>query len=130
MNREEAIRAMLDGKRVTCNAEDSYCYYDDSKSRPFRYVVLCDGHNEEMALIWSEEKWELYEEPKPKKRYMTREEVLGFVCNTPGIVIRYQEGRWEYPGEWSYIDIKDYEYAYIDKSGNIGKPHKFMVDEY
>jgi len=68
--------------------------------------------------------------PKKKKRYMTRDEVFGFIANTPGLVCRYQDNKFFSATFWSYNEknIHDYEYATIDIKGNIGEWKKFEVE--
>lgn len=71
--------------------------------------------------------------PESKRRLMTREEVLGFIANTKGIVTRFGHGSrssWAIPDfGLNYDHIDEYEWAEITKSGQIGDPRKFYVDE-
>jgi len=67
MNTKEAIRAMLDGKRVIAvddNVADfEYCYFDGSNFR--------DHNNDEIDWNYWLSKysdWETYKEPKPKDK--------------------------------------------------------------
>ena len=64
---------------------------------------------------------------KPKKtvRLMTRNEVLGFVANTPGIVVKVGS-RPENLGTLSFdSEIQDYKWATITPEGVIGEWKKF-----
>lgn len=126
MNREEAIRAMLDGKKVRRVGwvGGGYCMYDTTYRKPFRYII--GDCNEEMKEVWRYEEWEIV--PEPKKRPMTREEVLGFIEHNH-IRVSYK-GNWRDKYFWDIMGlIKDYEYAYIDEKGNISEPMKFEVEE-
>jgi hypothetical protein len=69
--------------------------------------------------------------PEPTKRPMTREEVLGFLANTPGIVTRYEENEWHHPGvhRISESQLDRYWWARIDARGKIGFPHRFEITE-
>ena len=69
--------------------------------------------------------------PEPKKRLMTRDEVLGFVAHNPHIVVRIHSLAWLPSLNWVYpdSDINEYEWATITERGEIGEPHKFEVDD-
>lgn len=124
MNREEAIRAMLDGKKV--NREywgELFIYYNINRG------VFESSQGEGVNVNdLTDSGWKIV--PERKKRPMTRNEVLGFLANTSGIVVRIHKDEWRNSG-YFYFDakIKDYEYAYIDEKGNIGEPMKFEVEE-
>ena len=66
--------------------------------------------------------------PEPKKRPMTRGEVLYMVTTTPRMVVRQIDGESLYPAiSFLYVhDADQYEYAIIDASGEpIDGWHKF-----
>lgn len=101
-----------------------------------------DGKDIETARVGFNNDWAIMDEPnfngetlryriKPefKRRAMTRNEVLGFISNTAGIVIRFETSPWSVGGAWNYDNICAYEWATIDAKGNIGEPHKFEVEE-
>lgn len=68
--------------------------------------------------------------PEPKRRLMTREEVLGFVAHNPHIVVRIDGDNWTTSGGWDFRqDIEHFEYAVITARGEIGEPHKFEVED-
>ena len=68
MNRKEAIKAMLDGKKVKEKGKKMrgiYCFYDDEDEwHPF----LCHYSNGKVSPVygfWDVKEWEIYIEPKP-----------------------------------------------------------------
>lgn len=69
--------------------------------------------------------------PEPKRRPMTRAEVLGFVAWNPHIVVRMCGYiRWAPAQQVSFDENSEsYEWAEITESGQIGEPHKFEIDE-
>jgi hypothetical protein len=74
--------------------------------------------------------------PEPKKRYMTRNEVLRFVTNTMGIIVRdvYSISRPANASDYAEYDDYPgyYEWAYANFNAE-GEPvdgwHKFEVEE-
>jgi hypothetical protein len=67
LTREEAIVAMLEGKKVTNDLitdVESYCYYNPKESFPFRFVTSYNGY---LLGIFNATRWYLYKEPKVKK---------------------------------------------------------------
>jgi len=72
MNTKEATQALLDGKKIreTSWIKGSYAYLVDGKliSERGNSAILCDCNIGEF--------FELYEEPKPKKRYWLWDTVL------------------------------------------------------
>jgi hypothetical protein len=68
--------------------------------------------------------------PEPKKRLMTREEVLGFITWNPHIVVRLQEKDPLISSRYTYIqNIEMYEWAPITEAGKIGEWNKFYITE-
>lgn len=69
--------------------------------------------------------------PEPKKRPMTRGEVLYMVTKTPGMVVRFptDDDQIPYPAqniEWNNMQMGHAEYAIIDESGEpIDGWHEF-----
>lgn len=127
MTKREMIEAVLAGKTVV-NVEGDYMVYDEDECPPFRYKYK-DGTLASMGTTW-DDNWHIA--MPPKKRPMTREEVLGFLANTPGIVVKNGGGAndWAIPCFWAYnVSIDGYEWATIDAKGNIGEPHAFEVEE-
>ena len=73
--------------------------------------------------------WDHYAEigeESPEKRRMTRDEILGFLANTPGVLVRYRLGNWSLPaamhGAESFVE---YQWTTIDKDGIRGEPMEF-----
>jgi hypothetical protein len=69
---------------------------------------------------------------KSVMRFMTRNEVLGFVTNTNGIVSRTSgTGQPWVPSSCNgyHLSIDNYQWATIDNKGNIGEPQKFEIEE-
>ena len=69
--------------------------------------------------------------PDPKTRPMTRNEVLGFLTNTRGIVTKYKNGEWQHPGvhRVPVFGSPEYVWAFITPDGVIGEPHRFEIEE-
>lgn len=68
--------------------------------------------------------------PEPKRRPMTREEMLGFVAHHPHIVVReFAEGAWMSAQCLGFSHPANYKWATITESGEIGEPQKFEVEE-
>lgn len=68
MTKNDAIRAMMDGKKVrqTKWILDTYICFDGDK------FVGSDGLGRNMNTYLSESHWEIYEEPAPKTKYYRR----------------------------------------------------------
>jgi len=126
MTIREMIDAMLAGKTlIRPNGATAYYDPDDETCVPWVYVGAS------MSLVsnaWYYKDWSI--KPEPKKRPMTREEIIGFCINTPGIVVRFDKGDWEHPGAMDYSGAPDdYDWAIMDIHGRIiDGPHKFEVE--
>ena len=115
---------MAQGKKVRHHYMfiTKYFYYDEN-SGMFKNDL---GQIKNVNSLASYD-WQIYQEPKT--RPMTWNEILGFLANTKGIVVRF-DGPWALPSTYSFpFDGRFYEYAYIDEKGNIGEPKKFEVTE-
>lgn len=69
MNREEAIKAMLDGKRVRGIEWElgMYSYYELTRVFPdFPFRLVYKESNQPLDFLYEAENWELYKEPKLK----------------------------------------------------------------
>ncbi len=75
--------------------------------------------------------WEHYERmPEPKKRLMTRKEILGFIAWNPHIVVRIQDGVPQTSTHFNFMsDIPIYSWAPITEAGEIGEWKKFEVGD-
>ena len=124
MTKREMIEAVLAGKTVV-NDEGDYMVYDEDECPPFSYKYK-DGTLVSMGNSW-DDNWHI--KMPPKKRPMTREEVLGFLANTRGIVVRRQGQDWLLGAGWAFIDLREYRWATITPDGKIGEPHAFEVEE-
>lgn len=122
MTNKEKMQAMLDGKVLECVDADGdrwTGWYDEEKDD---FVEKMDGVEESSPFIILKG-WQLPHEPRP----MTREEVLGFVTNTPGVVIRVTGGELVPAQAVEFIyPVANYQWATIDKDGNIGEPREFV----
>ena len=68
--------------------------------------------------------------PVPKKRLMTRDEVLGFVANTLGIVASYSLTAPKLASQLAFLDsIEAYTWATISPDGKLGEFQPFEIDE-
>lgn len=129
MTQKEMIEAMLAGKTLVRDDGNYKCWFDpDHEDGPF---IFQNGNNETECMLnaWNLTDWKIQEEPK--KRPMTRDEVLGFVTNTLGIVVMCKDDA-DSVGPWSfnYLSAIDrYRWAYITKDGKIGEWHRFEVEE-
>ncbi len=76
-------------------------------------------------------RWDHCEEiSEPKKRLMTREEILGFIAWNPHIVVRIQEKDPLISSRYTYINnIEMYSWAPITEAGEIGEWSKFEVSD-
>lgn len=82
--------------------------------------------------LYNTEAFDYCEEIKePKKRPMTRNEVLGFIAHNPHIVVKFGQQDARTSGAWNYFDteLEAFRYATIDEKGNIGEWSKFEVEE-
>jgi len=68
--------------------------------------------------------------PEPKKRLMTREELLGFIAWNPHIVVRIQDEPPQVSNKFNFIrDMQMYSWAPITEAGEIGEWNKFEVSD-
>ena len=63
-----------------------------------------------------------------KKRIMTRNEILGFLEHTAGVVTRLNKGEWTLHQHFCYntLPVINYQWATIDEDGVIGEPQEFV----
>lgn len=125
--KKELLDGLMQGKIRTDG--DSRCYYAiDHEHGPFIFERV-GQHARRMNDSWEiacDDNW-YWEEPK-KTRPMTRDEVLHFVANTQGIVIRYMGEEWDLPSRYSLrFDMTMYEWSYSSPTGEY-EPHKFEVE--
>lgn len=61
MTKEEAIRAMKNGKQVTSDdfisPDEEYCIYDNSYLLPFRFIV--NDTNKPLNKCWNSDEWRI-----------------------------------------------------------------------
>ena len=121
MTKREMLEAVLAGEiLVRTKNPDDKLIFDEQEG-----FIYHNGFEWQPAAVgvvnW--EDWTIKEEP----RYMTRDEVLGFLANTPGIVVRHKDNvMWRLPGRPIFDNpIEEYEYATIDCDGNYGEPQEF-----
>jgi len=118
--REMAEAMMLHGKTLYNSVGDKAWWSNDGgfnrKRSDSVFVLSMTGD------AWDDD-WEI----KPEPLFMTRDEVLGFLAHTPGIVVRYKGStKWAPSGMLGFHnDIRDYEYATVDLDGNYGEPQEF-----
>lgn len=67
--------------------------------------------------------------PKKETRYMTQAEVIAFVVNTPGCVVRMKgDFHWSVSGLASYRKSEDLEWTTCTIDGIYGDPHEFTKE--
>lgn len=129
MTKREMIEAMLAGKKLI-TSYGSIAYFDESKSGHC-FMFQSNDHDRppEPLMAWESNDWKIQEDPK--KRPMTRDEVLGFLANNPYIVVRMDNDSWSLSGQFYFHpeNIEVCEWATILRDGKIGEPHKFEVAE-
>jgi len=127
MTIREMIDAMLEGKKlIRPNGATAYYDPDDANCGPWVYV---GGGKARMVGAWYYKDWSIKQEPA--KRFMTREEAIGFCLYTPGIVVRRNVGVWSLPRAFDFsARIDHYDWAIMDIKGRIiDGLHKFEVEE-
>jgi len=126
MTIREMIDAMLAGETlIRPNGVTAYYDPDDTDFGPWVYVGWGKAR---MVVAWYYTDWSI--KPEPKKRPMTREEIIGFCANTPGIVVRFDKGDWVLPRMISFSeDPSEYDWTTVDIHGHYGEPHKFDVSD-
>ena len=71
---------------------------------------------------------------KPRMRFMTGKEIMGFLLHSDKkILIKLLDGLtasdWKLPGYWNYVDLRKYIYAEFDSSGKqITEEKQFMIE--
>jgi len=127
MTIREMIDAMLAGKTLV-RPIGAKAYYDpdDADCRPWVYVGF---KKERMVNGWNYPDWSIKQEPA--KRFMTREEAIGFCLYTPGIVVRFDYENWVFAKSFGFDADSDlYEWAIMDIHGRIiDGPHTFEVEK-
>jgi hypothetical protein len=120
MTREEAkeaaevMKAYAEGKVIQCNSGDGN-WRDNSSDLEFGFDWL---------------HFDYRIKPTPKKRLMTREEVLGFVANTPGIVASGTPYGFALANQFDYMNsIEQYKWATISPDGKLGEFQLFEIEE-
>ncbi len=89
MTKSDAIRHMLDGKKVrqTTWAPETYLCFDGNS------FIGIDGIGRNLNTYPSASHWELYEEPAPKTKYYRRKWVMsGDLLITSGAWSKSKEG--------------------------------------
>jgi len=135
MTGKEAIKCLLDGQKVI-DKENNVWWVDDDKRTLF-FQSKGTLNNEESVtnadytfnvIVEYLEGSKIFEEPK--KRPMTRLEVLEKVVGREGLIARINTLEWLPASAWSYSteEIKNYEFAYIT-DGIIHDKHKAEVEE-
>lgn len=124
MEVREMIEAMMAGKRLIFGGTEAY--YREDGYTPFWFVGP-DG-KEEPLMGW-QAPWKIKEEPK--KRFMTRNEILAFIAYNPHIVVKWKdELEWHSSRSFSvrYDNPMNFEWATITEDGCIGKAQEFEVE--
>lgn len=128
MTIQEKLRALADGKVLVDDEGNEAWLDEENESEPLRYSYL-RGRDEALdfeTLAIDNPPWRI-KEPK-QTRPMTRDEILGFLANTSGIVVRCTPtDSWELPESMSFLHSFDYEWATISYEGVIGEPMRFEV---
>ena len=63
---------------------------------------------------------------QPKQELMTREQVMGFLANESGILVRHEESSWMMPSYYIFEKIDNFEWVKVDEEGNfLTEPSKF-----
>lgn len=120
MNREEAIKAMLEGKKVRINTwfSNVYCYFDiQCTQMPFRHVSNSGDDIMSNFLLHKENIWELYVEPKQKiKKWqwiiklsnnITEQLTVGFYKNAKKVLEDYHSSTIIQQADWTMIEVED-----------------------
>lgn len=118
--------------------------WDDYNSRKRKRYVLfknCDGSCVVVSSYYENKfkKGEYFDTtfydhcepiPEPKKRIMTRNEVLKFVLeNHDKILVRYGLGKYHILSGMCFDeDIRSYSYIFIDELGNDEQPKRFEIE--
>jgi hypothetical protein len=124
------VEAMLAGKTLVDTAGREATYDPDHEEGPFAATRVTDGVKVRMLSGWGQQDWQI--KPEPKRRLMIRDEMLGFLANTPGVEMRCTNGKlWRLPSWFSLNeDVAQYEYKIVDLQGNTIKgPCWFEVEE-
>ena len=68
--------------------------------------------------------------PEPRKRAMTRDEVLNFLAERPNVLVKYRdEDLWYFPSTFVYdVDTSCYSYCLVT-NGVRSEPRKFEIEE-
>jgi hypothetical protein len=135
MTGKEAIKCLLDGQKVI-DKENNVWWVDDDKRTLFFQSKGTLSNEESVTnvdytfnvIVEYLEGSKIFEEPK--KRPMTRLEVLEKVVGRGGLIARINTLEWLPASAWSYSpeEIKNYEFAYIT-DGIIHDKHKAEVEE-
>ncbi|RLC32375.1 MAG: hypothetical protein DRH37_00775 [Deltaproteobacteria bacterium] len=112
----------ISGKRfvIHVNEDDSCLTVSDVHLEKFKIGERFDavGYNHYKKI------------PEPKKRLMTRKEILGFIAWNPHIVVRIQDGVPQTSIHFNFMsDIPIYSWAPITEAGEIGEWNKFEVSD-
>jgi len=64
LTKKEIAQRLMKGEKlyVTKHSCKHYCYYNECKPNPFRYLNLEDNIDTSMDTIWDKTEWEVYEE--------------------------------------------------------------------
>ena len=127
MTIREMIDAMLAGKTlIRPNGATAYYDPDDETCVPWVYVGASQSL---VSNAWYYKDWSIKQEPA--KRFMTREEAIGFCLYTPGIVVRFDDENWVFAKSFGFdADLDLYDWAIMDIHGRIiDGPHTFEVEK-
>lgn len=127
----EMIKAMINGAVLEAESGET-CHYDLQHHKgPFIYTTPI-GYTEQMAGAWKSLRCRIRREPKT--RPMTRMERLG-ILTREGCVVRLCGSKWIIPNTTWIVGITEdrsddeYEYAIIDRDGNIIEgPSEFVKE--
>ena len=89
------------------------------KFYPFTIRIMGDFE----AVIHTKE---VYLEDPNEQELMTREQVMGFLANESGILVRHEESSWMMPSYYIFEKIDNFEWVKVDIDGNfLTEPSKF-----
>ena len=115
MNKKEAIRAMLDGKGIRLKEWNSGCYvYYDDTTNTFRNST---DNRYNINVLSDTDDWEVYEEPKPKRKFYRRTWVINDVGSRLQIPVDWYISKelfddrwngWQLSPDWEEMEVSNY----------------------
>ena len=132
---------MIDLKKNQIVEEVIKCWFYDSDGKlqqgellsidhrlivcPFTVIVTGD-----FKATYSVKEIFLENPTQPKQELMTREQVMGFLANESGILVRHEESSWMMPSYYIFEKIDNFEWVKVDKKGNfLTEPSKFWREK-